>query len=145
MRSQPYYARLSFLAFALLVTSRYFPAQPWHSLLECVGVGLLVWAIVLMYLRKTGKTNWNGPNWGEKLRQSPRFKRMLGIVPALCAAWIPILFLLNRRWGLSDGEVGFLCGVPLGISLVALVLIKSKRATSCMPEKTVPTQQGGTN
>ncbi|MGC1784014.1 MAG: hypothetical protein WA708_15945 [Acidobacteriaceae bacterium] len=146
MKPQPYYARLSLLAFMLLLVSRYFPAQPWHVVLQSTGIGVLIWAVVLLYLRKTGKSNWNGPNWGRKLRESPRLKRVLMLVPALCAAWIPILFLLNRRWGLSDGQLGFLCGVPLGISLVVLVTIKSKgRRSGCMPEETVPTQQSGTN
>jgi hypothetical protein len=126
MKPQPYYARLSFLAFMLLVAGRYFPAQPLHILLQSTGIGLLIWALVLLYLRRTGKSNWNGPNWGRKLRTSPKFKRVLMVVPALCAAWIPILFLLNHRWGLSDGQIGFACGVLVGISFVALVKMKSK-------------------
>jgi carbon starvation protein CstA len=144
MRTQPYYARLSFLAFMLLVVSRYFPTPPWHGLLQCTGVGLLIWAIVLMYLRRTGRSNWNGPSWGGKLSASPKFKRVLIVVPALCAAWVPILFLLNRRWGLSDGQLGMTCGVLLGISLVSLKFRKS--AASCCSELPEPlqTQQGGT-
>jgi hypothetical protein len=144
MKNQPYYARLSFLAFMLLVVSRYFPAQPWHGLLQCTGIGLLIWAIVLMYLRRTGRSNWNGPNWGGKLRASPKFKRVLVIVPALCASWVPILFLLNRRWHLSDGQLGLACGVPLGISLAVLVMIKSKDRGCCGAVEEIPTQQGGT-
>ena len=145
MRPQPYYARLSFLAFMLLVATRYFPAQPWHVLLQSTGIGVLVWALVLLCLQKTGKTNWNGPNWGRKLRESPRLKRILILVPALCAALVPALFLLNRRWGFSGGQLGFACGVLLGISLLSLKLHISKGTLCERPLEMVDTQQGGTN
>lgn len=131
MKSRPYYARLSALAFLLLVVSKYFPAQPWHALLQSAGVGLLIWALALMYLRKTGRSTWNGPSWGKTLQASPRARRFLPIVPALCAAWIPLFLLFNNRWQLSDGQLGIACGVPLGISFALLVLIKSKRNCCC--------------
>lgn len=144
MRSQPYYARLGLLAFMLFVVGRYFPLQPWHIFFQCAGAGLLMWAIVLMYLRKTGRSNWNGPTWGKKLRASPRSRRILAVLPALCAVWVPILFLLNRQWGLTDAQLGMACGVPLGISLSVLVMVKSKARSCCLPAELPQTQQGGT-
>src|ERR1039458_7853239 len=107
MRPQPYYARLSFLAFMLLIVSRYFPAEPWHRLLQCAGVGSLICAIVLMYLRKTGKSYWDGPNGGQRFQAWPPSKRILTVLPAICASMIPILFPLNRKLGLTDGQLGF--------------------------------------
>ena len=144
MKSQPYYVRLSFLAFMLLIASRYFPAEPLHVLVQCTGCALLIWALVLMVLRKTGKSQWDGPNWATKLRSSARFRRVLAVVPALCAACIPILFLLNRRWGLSNGQLGFACGVLLGIAFVALIAMKSKNKSCCGPTEILQTQQDGT-
>ena len=143
MRTQPYYARLSFLAFMLLVVSRYFPAQPWHIFLQCLGAGLLIWAIVLLYLRRTGRSNWNGPSWGSKLHAWPASKRVLAVVPGICAALIPAIFLLNHRWGLNDGQLGMACGVLLGISLMSLKFRKSGAGCCGLPES-LHTQQGGT-
>jgi len=117
-----------------------FPKGPFHLMLEFLAAGLFVSGVVMMYLRKTGRTNWNGPSWGRKLRASPRSNRILAVVPALCAAWIPILFLLNRKLGLTDNQLGFACGAVLGISIVALKFRKFGSAC-CLPEKAPSTQQ----
>lgn len=140
MRPQPYYARLSFLAFMLLMVGRYFPAEPWHTLLQCAGAGSLIWAIALMYLRKTGRSNWDGPNWGRRFQAWPGSKPILAIITGLCASMIPILFLLNRRLGLGDGQLAFLCGVLLGLSIVALKF-RTSGSACCLLEKTPTTQQ----
>ena len=145
MKRYPYYFRLILLACILPgIAHIEFQQQPWHSLILCIAAGLLVWGIVLMYLRKTGKSNWDGPNWGKKFHASPAFKRVLAVVPGICAALIPLLFIANRRWGPSDGQLGMACGVLLGISFVALICRKSKGRSCCGPLEMADTQQGGT-
>ena len=145
MKVYPFYIRLFILAailpsLALLV----FPRQPWHNLLLAADVALLAWGLVLMYLRKTGRTNWDGPAWGKSLQESPRSRRLAAVAPGICAAFIPILFLFNRRWGLNNDQLGFACGVLLGISLLCVVkLLRSKSSRTGL--EAVPTQPGGTN
>lgn len=133
MKSYPYYVRLILLACILPSLALQLRSQPWHAHILTAAVGLLVWDIVLMYLRKTGRSTWNGPSWGKKLRTSPRARRFLPIVPALCATSIAVLLLFNGRWQLSDGQLGMASGVPLGISLAVLVMIKSKGNYCCEP------------
>lgn len=145
MKRYPYYLRMSLLACILPSVAMEIRRAPWHNLILSIAAGLLLWGIVLMYLRRTGRSDWNGPKWGKKLRTSPRFSRVLAIVPVLCAAWVPLLILLNRRWGLSDGQLGMACGVPLGISLAVLVIIKSKHTSCCDPLEPVAAKQSGTN
>lgn len=117
-----------------------FPKGSFHLMLEFLAAGLFVSGVVMMYLRKTGRTNWNGPSWGKKLRASPRSNRILAVFPAVCASMIPILFLLNRKLGLTDNQLGFACGAVLGISIVALKFRKFGSAC-CLPEKAPSTQQ----
>jgi hypothetical protein len=121
-----------------------FPKGPFHVFLDCLVIMLLASGLVLMFLRKTGKFDWNGPNWGKRLQPSPALKRVLVLVPALCAALVPILFLMNRSWGLSDKRLGIACGVLVGISFSVLVKIKSKGESCCGPLEDVATQQSGT-
>lgn len=145
MKSYPYYVRILLLACILPSVALQFRNQPWHTLILCIAAGLLIWGIVLMYLRKTGRSNWNGPNLGKKLRTSPRVKRLLPVVPALCAAWVPIIFMMNRRWGLTDGQLGVACGVVLGISFAVLVIVKSGGRNCCHDLEHVDAKQSGTN
>jgi hypothetical protein len=121
-----------------------YPKGPFHVFLDCLVTVLLASGLVLMYLRKTGKSNWNGPNWGKRLQSSSALKRVLVLVPALCAALVPILFLMNGSWALSDKQLGIACGVLVGISFSVLVKMKSKRESCCGPVEDVPTQQSGT-
>lgn len=144
MKRYPFYFRLFLLAFILPSVALQFPKQPWHTMIVCLAAVLFVSGMVLMYLRKTGRSNWDGPRWGEKLHASPAFERVLAIVPGICAALIPLLFLMNRRWGLSDGQLGRACGALLGISFVALICRKSKGRSCCAPLEMADTQQGGT-
>jgi uncharacterized membrane protein YbhN (UPF0104 family) len=144
VKSYPYDVRVMLLACILPSVALQYRSQPWHAIILSVAAGLLIWGIVLMYLRKTGRSNWNGPSWGETLRTSPRARRLLPVVPALCAAWIPILLLFNRRWQLSDGQLGTACGVLLGIAFALLVMIKSKRNYCCEPHGAASTHPGST-
>jgi hypothetical protein len=117
-----------------------FPEGPFHLMLILLASGLFVSGVVLMYLRRTGRTNWNGPNWGQRFQAWPPSKRVLTVFPAVCASMIPILFLLNRKLGLTGGQVAFACGILLGFSTVALKFRKSGSAC-CLPEETPTTQQ----
>lgn len=141
MTRYPFYFRLILLACVLSwATLMLFPQQPWHFMLLSAAAGLWIWGFVLMYLRKTGKSYWNGPNWGQRFQAWPGSKRVLAILPAICASMIPILFLLNRKMGLTDGQLGFACGALLGISIVSLKFRKSGSAC-CLPEEVSTTQQ----
>jgi hypothetical protein len=141
MTRYPFYFRLIVLACILSwATLMVIPQQPWHFILVIASAGLFVWGFILMYLRKTGKSYWNGPNWGERFLAWPRSKRVLRVLPVVCASMIPILVLMNRRMGLSDGQLGFACGVLLGISIVSFKFRKSGSAC-CLPEETPTTQQ----
>jgi hypothetical protein len=141
MPRYPFYFRLILVACILSWTTlMMFPQQPWHFLLLAAGAGLFIWGFVLMYLHKTGKSYWNGPNWGARFHAWPGSKRLLAAIPGLCAALIPTLILLNRRWGLTDGQIGFTCGALLGISIASLKFRKSASAC-CLPEETPTTQQ----
>ena len=141
MTRYPFYLRLVLLACILSsATVIAFPQQPWHLILLSAAAGLFVWGMVLMVLRKTGKSYWNGPNWGERFQAWPGSKRVLAVFPAVCASMIPILFLLNRKLGLTDNQLGFACGAVLGISIVALKFRKFGSAC-CLPEKAPSTQQ----
>lgn len=66
--------------------------------------------------------------------------RVLAVFPGTCASLIPILYLLNRKLGLTHGQLGFVCGVLLGILIVALKFRKLGNAC-CLPEKAPATQQ----
>ena len=141
MTHYPFYFRLILMACVLgWATLAIFPQQPWHFLLLTTAASLFVWGMVLLYLRKTGKSYWDGPSWGERFRACPGSKRVLALLPAVCASMIPILYLLNRRFGLTDGQLGFACGALLGISIVALKFRKSG-STCCLPEEISTTQQ----
>ena len=141
MNHYPFYFRLILLACVLSGAAlMVFPQQPWHFILLTAGAGLFIWGFVLMYLRKTGKSYWNGPNWGERFREWPGSKRVLAVFPAVCASMIPILFLLNRKLGMTDGQLGFVGGALLGISIVSLKFRKSERAC-CLPDEAPTTQQ----
>jgi carbon starvation protein CstA len=141
MTRYPFYFRLILVAAILAwATLMVFPHRPWHLILLAATVGTFIWGIVLMYLHKTGKSYWNGPNWGAKLQTRPGWRRFLAILPGLCAAMIPILVLMNRRMGLTGGQLGFACGVLLGISIVSFKYRKSGSAC-CLPEETPTTQQ----
>lgn len=122
-----YYARL-YLAAAilLLVANEMVPKGSWRLVANLFAIALLVAGLVLMYLIETGRSSWNGPKWGTVPLSSARASRRLIVVPALCAVAIPILILLNRRWGLSDAHIGFACGVLLGISLTVTVKLRSR-------------------
>ncbi len=141
MTRHPFYFRLILLACMLSsATLTPFAHQPWRFIFLSAAAGLFIWGLVLMYLRKTGKSYWNGPNWGTRFQAWPGSKRFLTIVPGICAALIPALFLLNRKLGLTDGQLGFACGLLLGFSIVALKIRKSGSAC-CLPEETPTTQQ----
>lgn len=141
MARYPFYFRLILLACILSwATLMVFPGQPWHFILLTAGAGLFIWGFVLMYLRKTGKSYWDGPNWCERFQAWPGSKRVMTVFPAVCASMIPILYLLNRRLGMTDGQLGFACGALLGISIVSLKFRKSGSAC-CQPEQTPTTQQ----
>ncbi|HTU50118.1 MAG TPA: hypothetical protein VMF56_05965 [Acidobacteriaceae bacterium] len=141
MMRYPFYFRLILLACVLSSTTlTTFSHQPWRVILLSAATGLLIWGFVLMYLRKTGISYWNGPNWGERFRAWPGLKHVLTVFPAVCASMIPILFLLNRKMGLTGGQLGFACGVLLGISIVSLKFRKSGSAC-CLPTETPTTQQ----
>jgi hypothetical protein len=145
MKRYPYPIRLILMAGILSPAAIIvFPKGPLHVILECFAITLFGSGVVLLYLRKTGRVTWNGPNWGAKLQASPAGRRVLRAIPALCAAWIPILLLFNRRWGLSDAELAGACGVLLGISFAVLVKIKSRGGVCCEPFPEAHTQQGGT-
>ena len=141
MTSYPFYFRLILLACILSSTALLeFPKQPWHFILLTAGAGLFIWGFVLIYLRKTGKSYWNGPNCGERFQSWSGSKRVLAVFPAVCASMIPILFLLNRNLRMTDGQLGFACGILLGISIVSLKFRKSGSAC-CLPEEAANTQQ----
>ena len=135
MTRYPFHFRLILLACILSsLTLIVFPKGPFHLMLEFLAAGLLLSGTILMYLRKTGRANWNGPSWGRKLRASPRANRILAVVPGSCAALISALFLLNRMLGLTDPQLGFACGALLGISIASLKFRKSGGAW-CLPEE----------
>jgi hypothetical protein len=66
-------------------------------------------------------------------------------VPALCAASIAVLLLFNRRWQLSDGQLGMASGVLLGISFTVLVMTKNKGKSACSLLEASDAKQSGTN
>jgi hypothetical protein len=137
----PFYFRLILMACILSWgTLKVFPRQPWHFILLSVAAGLSIWGFVLMYLHRTGKSSWNGPNWGEGFRAWPGSKRVLRVLSVICTFTIPILVLMNRRIGLTDGQLGFTCGLLFGISIVTFKFRKSGSAC-CLPEETPTTQQ----
>jgi len=141
MTRYPFYFRLILLACILSGAAlMVFPQQPWHFIFLSAAAGLFAWGFVLMFLRKRGKSNWNGPNWGQRFRAWPGSKRALTVFPAVCASMVPILFSLNRKLGLTGGHLGFACGVLLGISIVALKFRKSGSAC-CLPNESPGTQQ----
>ncbi|MHB2007933.1 MAG: hypothetical protein ACYCOX_07780 [Acidobacteriaceae bacterium] len=141
MTRYPFYFRLILLACILSsLTLIVFPKGPFHLMLEFLASGLFVSGVVLMYLRKTGRTNWNGPNWGQRFHTWPGSKRVLTVFPAICASMVPILFSLHRKLGLTDGHLGLACGILLGCSIVALKFRKSGSAC-CLPEEASTTQQ----
>jgi peptidoglycan biosynthesis protein MviN/MurJ (putative lipid II flippase) len=141
MTRYPFYFRLILLACILSwATPLVFPQQPWHFILLSAAAGLCIWGMILMYLRKTEKSHWNGPNWGKRFQAWAGSKRVLAVFPAVCASMIPILFLLNRKLGLTHGQLGFTCGALLGISIVSLKFRKSGTA-GCAPEEAPSTQQ----
>ncbi len=141
MTRYPFYFRLILLACILSsATLLEVPQQPWHFILLSAAAGLFIWGFVLMYLRKTGKSYWNGPSWGERFRAWPGSKRVLAVFPAVSASMIPILFLWNRKLGMTDGQLGFTCGILLGISIVSLKFRKSG-SVCCQPEQAPTTQQ----
>ena len=120
-----------------------FPDGRVHAWMLGLVVALLGSGFVLLYLQKSGRTTWNGPNWGARLNASPAGRRFLVVIPALCAAAIPVLLLFNRRWGLSDAQVGMACGVLFGVSFVMIFKLKSRRI--CYePLQESQTQQSGT-
>src|SRR5665213_3575016 len=106
MTRYPFYFRLilvaGILSSATLIT---FSHQPWRLIFLSLPAGLFVWGMILLYLRKTGKSYWDGPNWGERFQAWPGSNRVLAVLPGICAALIPALFLLNRQLGLSDGQL----------------------------------------
>ena len=141
MTRYPFYFRLILLACILAwATLMVFPHRPWHLILLAATVGTFVWGMVLMYLHKTGKSYWNGPNWVERFRAWPGSKRVLRVLSVICTFTIPILVLMNRRIGLSDGQLGFTCGILLGIS-IATFKFRKPASACCLPEETPTTQQ----
>ena len=141
MTRYPFYFRLILLACILssatLIT---FSQQPWQLILLSTAAGLFLWGTVLMYLRKTGKSYWNGPNWGERFHAWPGSKRVLAVLSTVCTLTIPILVLTNRRIGLSGGQLGFACGILFGISIVTFKFRKPGSAC-CLPHEIPTTQQ----
>jgi hypothetical protein len=145
MKRYPYPVRLILLAGILSSTAIIvFPKGLFHVMLMGLVIALLASGLVLLYLQKTGRMTWNGPNWGAKLHASPIGRRFLIVIPALCAAAIPMLFLFNRRWGLSDAQVSGACGVLLGISFVMVFKLRSKASLCCDSLQDSQTQQSGT-
>lgn len=120
-----------------------FPRGPMHVMLLGLMIALLGSGLILLYLQKTGRTTWNGPNWGAKLHASPTGRRILMVIPALFAAGIPVLLLFNSRWGISDVNLGLACGVLFGLSFVMIFKLKSRRLCYESPQDS-QTQQGGT-
>jgi hypothetical protein len=141
MTRYPFYFRLILLACILssatLIT---FSQQPWRLILLSTAAGLFLWGTVLMYLRKTGKSYWNGPNWGQRFHAWPGSKPVLAVFSTVCTLTIPMLVLMNRRIGLSDGQLGFACGILFGISIVMFKFRKSGSAC-CLPTEIPTTQQ----
>lgn len=129
---------LSCLALTVFAHERY------HWMLDSFAIVLFVSGITVLYLQKTGRIKWNGPNWGARLNSSPAGRRVLMVIPMLCAAAIPILLLLNRRWGLSDAQVSGACGALLGISFVMVAKLRSRTGLCCEPLPESQTQQSGT-
>ena len=121
-----------------------FPAGSVHLMLLGLMIVLLGSGLILLYLQKSGRMTWNGPNWGARLKASPAGRRVLMVLPALCATSVPILLLQNHRWGLSDTELSTACGVLLGISISVLVLLRFKGVSCCDSLPEPHTQQGGT-
>ncbi len=145
MKRYPYYFRLILLACILPgIAHIKFPQQPWHTLILCLAAFLFVSGMVLMYLRKTGRSNWDGPRWGKKLHASPASRRVLTVVPGICAALIPLLFIANRSWGWSGEHLALACGVLVGISAGSLICRKSQGRGCCEPLELADTQQSGT-
>jgi hypothetical protein len=139
MNRYPFYFRLILVACILAwATLMVFPHRPWHLVLFAATAGTFIWGMVLMYLHKTGKSYWNGPNWGERFLAWPGSKRVLAVLPAVCASMIPILVLMNRRIGLSDSQLGFACGALLGIAIASFKFRKSG-SSCCLPEETPTT------
>jgi carbon starvation protein CstA len=141
MTRYPFYFRLilvaCILAWATLIEIHH---QPWHTILLSATVGTFICGVVLMYRHKTGKSYWNGPNWVEQFHAWPGSKRLLRVLSAVCASMIPILVLMNRRIGLSDSQLGFACGVLLGIAIASFKFRKPGSAC-CLPEETPTPQQ----
>ena len=137
----PFYFRLILMACILgCATLAVFPRQPWHFIFLATAGGLFIWGMVLMYPHKTGKSYWNGPIWVERFCAWPGSNRVLRVLSVVCTLIIPILVLMNRRIGLSDGELGFVCGVLFGIS-IATFRFRKPGSACCLPEETPTTQQ----
>jgi hypothetical protein len=131
MTRNAYYIRLCLAAVVLSLVANDFVAKgPLRLAINVFAVVVLVAGFVLMYLLETGRSNWNGPKWGTVQLSSAKFRHVLIVVPMLCAMAIPVLILLNRRWGLSDAYIGFACGVLLGISLTVTFKLRS-RGSDC--------------
>ncbi len=144
MKRYSYDVRLMLLACSLPAAALSFPKQPWHFLVLALAAGLFTWGVVLRYLRRTGRSTWNGPVCARNFQQSRASKRVLTVLPAICAALIAVLLLFHRNSGLSDGALGLACGILLGISLVALVMVRSRAKSCCGPLDSPHTQQSGT-
>lgn len=133
MKRYSYPARLLILAGILLSTAITVFPGPEHKLLFVLAVSLMIAGLVLLYLRRTGKTTWNGPQWGRKLRTSPKYRRVLILLPVLFASLIPILFLLQHRLGMSDGQFAMSSGVLVGMSL-SMLAVRSNGRFCCEPD-----------
>lgn len=138
-----YYIRLCLAAVVLSMVANEFIARgPLRVAVNVLAVALFIGGLVLVYLLETGRSAWNGPTWATILLSSEKSHRVLIMVPVLCAATIPVLILLNRRWGLSDTQIGFACGVLLGISLTMTFKLRS-RGSDCAAIAD-PEEQSGT-
>ena len=88
-----------------------------------------------MYLHKTGEILLEWTKVGRTLPRVAGIETRVGrVLSVICTFTIPILVLMNRRIGLSDGQLGFTCGILLGIS-IATFKFRKPASACCLPEE----------
>ncbi|HEX4020403.1 MAG TPA: hypothetical protein VHX63_04600 [Acidobacteriaceae bacterium] len=109
------------LAFALeLAGNKVLEEYSWHIALEWLGAVALLTGIVLMIVERRASLA------DADTDARPANRKLLAIVPCICAALVLLTFLLLRHADAGDFLMGITLGIYLGISIFGLLGMKGK-------------------
>lgn len=120
MKRMPRSFRWITLAFGLGLAGKVFAGYTGYILLQWLGAVAMVTGIVLMMLER------RAVGVGADAAVRPVNRKLLAIVPALCAALMVPTFLLLRRAVVGDFVMGITLGLYLGVSILSLLGMKGK-------------------